>query len=99
MTGFVDLDRARLLDVVPGRSAEAAGDWLASMPIRWRQQVVVAALDAFWGYNTALVANLPNATVVMDRLCRISHKWSYGRAGIMARVGLRALAGRPSRRC
>lgn len=66
VTGFVDLDRARLLDVVPGRSAKAAGDWLASMPIRWREQVVVAALDAFWGYNTALVANLPNATVVMD---------------------------------
>ncbi|HEX3539554.1 MAG TPA: ISL3 family transposase [Acidimicrobiales bacterium] len=66
VTGFVDLDRARLLDVVLGRSGAAAGKWLVERDGQWRESISVAALDAFRGYNTALVANLPNATVVMD---------------------------------
>jgi len=66
VTGFVDLERARLLDIVPGRSGAAAGNWLAGRDQVWRDGIAVAALDAFRGYNTALVANLPNATVVMD---------------------------------
>jgi len=66
VTGFVDLHHARLLDVVPGRSGAAAGRWLAGRDQDWRDQITVAALDAFRGYNTALVANLANATVVMD---------------------------------
>jgi transposase len=67
VTGFVDLDRARLLDVVPGRSGPAAARWLLERDPGWRAGVDVAALDAFRGYNTALVATLPNATVVIDR--------------------------------
>jgi transposase len=66
VTGFVDLERPRLLDVVPGRSGAAAGKWLAGRDKAWRDGIEVAALDAFRGYNTALVANLANATVVMD---------------------------------
>jgi transposase len=66
VTGFVDLETARLLDVVEGRSGAAAGKWLAGRDEAWRHAVTVAALDAFRGYNTALVAHLPNATVVMD---------------------------------
>jgi transposase len=66
VTGFVDLERARLLDVVVGRSGAAAGKWLAAQDESWRDAIAVAALDAFRGYNTALVANLANATVVMD---------------------------------
>jgi transposase len=67
VTGFVDLDRARLLDVVPGRSGPAAARWLWAQEPRWRAGIEVAALDAFRGYNTALVATLPNATIVIDR--------------------------------
>jgi transposase len=72
VTGFVDLQRARLLDVVVGRSAAAAGNWLAAQDESWRDGIAVAALDAFRGYNTALVANLANATVVMDHFHAIA---------------------------
>ena len=72
VTGFVDLEHARLLDVVPGRSGAAAGNWLAARDPEWRDSIVVAALDAFRGYNTALVANLANATVVMDHFHAIA---------------------------
>jgi transposase len=72
VTGFVDLDTARLLDIVEGRSAAAAGKWLAAQDNAWRGEITVAALDAFRGYNNALVANLPNATVVMDHFHAIA---------------------------
>jgi transposase len=72
VTGFVDLQRARLLDIVLGRSGAAAGNWLAAQDQAWRDSIAVAALDAFRGYNTALVANLPNATVVMDHFHAIA---------------------------
>jgi transposase len=67
VTGFVDLERARLLDVVPGRSGPAEARWLVNQNPGWRADIAVAALDAFRGYNTALVTTLPNARVVIDR--------------------------------
>jgi transposase len=72
VTGFVDLEAARLLDVVLGRSGAVAGAWLAAQNQAWRDQIAVAALDAFRGYNTALVANLANATIVIDHFHAIA---------------------------
>lgn len=70
VTGLVDLTRdgrrARLLDVVPGRSGPALAGWLAGQPDSWRQDVAVAALDPFRGYATALRTELPHATRVLD---------------------------------
>jgi transposase len=66
VTGIIDLDRGRLLDVVPGRSARVLGDWLTAQTVDWRAQVTVAALDAFRGYANALAAHLPDAMLVMD---------------------------------
>lgn len=66
VTGMIDLDRGLLLDIVPGRSGKVLTDWLLDQPQRWREQITVAALDAFRGYANALVANLPNARLVMD---------------------------------
>jgi transposase len=65
-TTFVDLDRARLLDVVPGRSGDVVREWVASQPTWWADRIDVAAIDAFRGYATAIADVLPDATLVID---------------------------------
>jgi transposase len=66
VTGMVDVDRGRLLDVVEGRSGGVVVDWLEARSAEWRAQITVAALDAFRGYANALASSLPAATLVMD---------------------------------
>ncbi len=58
--------RARLLDLVPGRSAAALRTWLATQSSTFRDQVQVVAMDGFGGYKTAASDQLPEATAVMD---------------------------------
>jgi transposase len=58
--------RARLLDLVPGRSAAALKSWLADQSPQFRDQVQVVAMDGFGGYKTAATEVLPDATAVMD---------------------------------
>ncbi|MDD7940628.1 ISL3 family transposase [Actinomycetospora lutea] len=57
---------ARLLDLVPGRSAAAMRDWLAARDQGFRNRVEVVAMDGFGGYKTAASEQLPDATTVMD---------------------------------
>jgi len=42
--------RARLLDLVPGRSAAALTSWLCQQSQAFRDQVQVVAMDGFGGY-------------------------------------------------
>jgi transposase len=66
-TGIVALNgRARLLDVVQGRSGNALCDWVSRRDQDWRDGIAVAALDPFRGYATALRTSLPQATRVLD---------------------------------
>lgn len=58
--------RARLLDLVPGRSAAALKTWLSAQTAQFRDQVEVVAMDGFGGYKTAASDQLPDATTVMD---------------------------------
>lgn len=58
--------RARLLDLVPGRSAAALKTWLADQTPAFRDRVEVVAMDGFGGYKTAATEELPEATAVMD---------------------------------
>ena len=58
--------RARLLDLVPGRSAAALKSWLADRSASFRDRVEVVAMDGFGGYKTAASEVLPDATAVMD---------------------------------
>jgi transposase len=58
--------RARLLDLVPGRSAAALTTWLSAQTAVFRDQVQVVAMDGFGGYKTAAANQLPQATAVMD---------------------------------
>ncbi len=73
LTGMVDLSRdehgrtrARLLDLVPGRSGKAYRDWLQERGQAFRNNVQVAALDPFAGYKTAIDDKLEDATAVLD---------------------------------
>jgi transposase len=72
VTGFVDLDRARLVDVVPGRSGKAVEDWLGQRDDEWLAAVDVVALDPFRGYANGLLAHLGHATVVVDHFHAIA---------------------------
>ncbi|MDQ3146577.1 MAG: ISL3 family transposase [Actinomycetota bacterium] len=66
VTGFVDLDRVRLLDIVPGRSARAVQDWLGARPSDWLEAIEVVALDPHRGYANGLLTHLGHAEVVID---------------------------------
>jgi len=73
LTGMVDLTRdahgrvrARLLDLVPGRSGKAYADWLDLRGERFRSSVKVATLDPFHGYKKAIDDQLADAVAVLD---------------------------------
>ncbi len=67
-TGIVDLTgaRARLLDVVPGRSATALSCWIAGRTADFRDGITVAVRDPHRGYARALTVGLPAAVRVLD---------------------------------
>ena len=72
-TGMVDLTRdqagrtrARLLDLVPGRSGKAYADWLKERGDAFRRRVAVATLDPFHGYKNAIDDQLQDAVSVLD---------------------------------
>jgi len=72
-TGMVDLTRdqdghlrARLLDLVPGRSGEAYKTWLRDRGDAFRKRVQVATLDPFHGYKNAIDDQPEDAVAVLD---------------------------------
>jgi Transposase len=72
VTGFVDIEQARLLDIVPGRSSKAVEDWLAQRDDQWLAGIGVVAHDPFRSYAKGpLRAHLGHARVVVDHF-RIS---------------------------
>jgi transposase len=73
LTGMVDLSRdskgrtrARLLDLVPGRSGAAYAQWLQARNEAFRAGSTVATLDPFHGYKNALDDELEDAIAVLD---------------------------------
>ncbi len=58
--------RARLLDLVPGRSGAAYADWLKERNETFRAGITVATLDPFQGYKNALDDELEDAIAVLD---------------------------------
>lgn len=75
-TNFVDLERGRLLDIVPGRSAKAVEDWLARRSKEWLDGVGVVSIDPFRGYANGVAGHLGHATVVVDpfHLVRLANR-------------------------
>jgi transposase len=66
VTGIVDLEAGRLIDVLPARSARAVTDWLASKPARWRAGIAHVVIDPYQPYATAVAQALPEARLVVD---------------------------------
>lgn len=66
VTGMVDLERHRLLDVVRGRSGNDLKGWLESRPAGWCEQVKVVAIDPHEGYRQGLKPHLEHTTLVVD---------------------------------
>jgi transposase len=58
--------RARLLDLVPGRSAAAMTGWLAQRGPGFRAGIKIVAMDGFGGYKNAATSQVPDAVTVMD---------------------------------
>ncbi|HEY5482777.1 MAG TPA: transposase, partial [Propionibacteriaceae bacterium] len=58
--------RARLLDLVPGRTGKAYADWLTERSEQFRDGVQVATLDPFRGYANAIDGELGDAVPVRD---------------------------------
>ena len=71
-TGIVDLTRrngrtrARLLDLVPGRSGKVYADWLRARGEAFTDGIGTATLDPFRGYGNAIRDELEDATAVLD---------------------------------
>ena len=69
LTAVVDgTGPARLLDLVPGRSAAAMRSWLEARDQAFRDEIAIVAMDGFGGYKTAATEALPDAVTVMDPL-------------------------------
>jgi transposase len=66
VTGLVDLEGGRLLDVVADRTRAAVAGWLGARTRDWLAGVGTVALDPWRGYASALVAPLGHARVVVD---------------------------------
>ncbi|MGP5039748.1 ISL3 family transposase, partial [Corynebacterium variabile] len=67
LTPLVDgVGSARLLDMVPGRSADAFGDWLDARGSTFRHRIRVVTMDGFTGYAKAATQHLAQARQVMD---------------------------------
>jgi transposase len=66
VTGIIDLDAGRLVDVLPARSALAVTEWLAAKPAPWLAGIRHVVIDPYQPYATAVAKGLPAARVVVD---------------------------------
>ena len=75
VTGVVDVESGRLLDVFEGREASDLRRWMRSMPTEWLDRIEVVSVDPHEGYRSAIVKPDPQtgavstwakATIVVD---------------------------------
>jgi transposase len=66
VTGMVDLDRRRLIDVIEGNAGADVARWLDRQPEGWRAGVEVVATDPHEGYRRGIRPALDHATLVAD---------------------------------
>ena len=57
---------ARLLDMIPGRSAKVLTDWLDDRDQAFRDRIKIVTMDGFAGYHSAAAKAVPAARTVMD---------------------------------
>src|SRR6185436_11861686 len=88
-TFVVDLDRRRVLDLLPDRTAETLADWLRGQP-----QITVVARDRSTEYARGIGLGAPGATQVADRwhvlvnLRQAVERWLAGAQARLRRLPL-----------
>jgi transposase len=65
-TSIVDVGGGQLLDVIPGRSAAGACDWLEARDQAWLDGIGYAVLDLSGPWRLAFDTMLPDATQIAD---------------------------------
>lgn len=65
-TSIVDVDRGQLLDVIGGRSAAGACEWMAARDRAWLDAIRFAVLDLSGPWRLAFDTMLPDATQIAD---------------------------------
>jgi transposase len=75
-TSIVDVGRGQLLDVIEGRSAATACEWLAARPQDWLDAIRWAVLDLSGPWRLAFDTMLPAADQVADpfHLVKVRHE-------------------------
>ena len=66
LTPRADGRPARLLDMVPGRSAQVLREWMQARGGEFTRRVGVVAMDAFAGWKQAVESVVPHAVEVID---------------------------------
>ena len=66
VTGFVDLDRRHMIDLVEGNDASSIKGWLADRDPGWRRAVDTVAIDLAESYRAGLSPHLDHAVSVAD---------------------------------
>jgi transposase len=64
---LTDIDRRRVLDVVPGRTLEAASGLLSTLSAQQKSAVQAVAMDMWPAFMSAVKNVLPKANIVHDR--------------------------------
>ncbi len=67
LTGLVDLDTSELIDVIEGRTRTAVEDWICGLDDNERQSIEVVVTDPHAGYRRAVLDNLDDPILVVDR--------------------------------
>ena len=65
-TAFVDLDRRRLLDLVPGRTKRSVTGWVEARSPEWRAGIDEVVIDPFDAYRHAVEQALPQVRLIVD---------------------------------
>jgi transposase len=66
VTGIINLDTGRLIDVLPARSAVSVTGWLSAKPTPWLAGIRHVVIDPYQPYATAIAKGLPAARLVVD---------------------------------
>jgi len=66
-TAFVDLDRRKLLDLVPGRTKRSVTGWADARPPGWRAGVTEVVIDPFDAYRQGVAEASPHVTLIVDK--------------------------------
>jgi transposase len=73
VTTLTDLDGARVLDVAPGRTEEAADEVWKSLSKRQRTQLQAVAIDMWQAYENSIARHAPQAAIVHDKFHVAKH--------------------------